>query len=55
MSQCSATLLFRGQAHPGGSSRPYFGPTLKLDFELEMVSFLYTYIFEAILLPKMFL
>ncbi|KAH1257204.1 Fumarylacetoacetase [Glycine max] len=27
----------RGQAHPVGSFTPYFGPSLKLDFELEMV------------------
>ncbi|XVF75241.1 hypothetical protein PTKIN_Ptkin13bG0171600 [Pterospermum kingtungense] len=26
----------RGQGHPTGSSPPYFGPSLKLDFELEM-------------------
>ncbi|RDX68434.1 Fumarylacetoacetase, partial [Mucuna pruriens] len=28
----------RGQAHPTGSSTPYFGPSLKLDFELEMAT-----------------
>lgn len=28
----------RGQAHPGGNPSPYFGPTLKLDFELEMAT-----------------
>ncbi|KAI9085298.1 hypothetical protein K1719_032675 [Acacia pycnantha] len=28
----------RGQGHPAGSSTPYFGPSLKLDFELEMAS-----------------
>ena len=28
----------RGQGHPAGNSPPYFGPSLKLDFELEMVS-----------------
>lgn len=28
----------RGQAHPAGNPSPYFGPTLKLDFELEMAS-----------------
>lgn len=34
-----STLLvsLRGQGHPTGSS-PYFGPSRKLDFELEMVS-----------------
>ncbi|PSS24785.1 Fumarylacetoacetase [Actinidia chinensis var. chinensis] len=26
----------RGQGHPTGNSPPYFGPSLKLDFELEM-------------------
>ncbi|XP_057497953.1 fumarylacetoacetase-like [Actinidia eriantha] len=26
----------RGQSHPTGNSPPYFGPSLKLDFELEM-------------------
>ncbi|TYI79046.1 hypothetical protein E1A91_D06G257900v1 [Gossypium mustelinum] len=26
----------RGQGHPTGNSTPYFGPSLKLDFELEM-------------------
>lgn len=30
----------RGQGHPAGNSPPYFGPSRKLDFELEMVSFL---------------
>uniref|UniRef100_A0A7N0UEC3 Fumarylacetoacetase n=1 Tax=Kalanchoe fedtschenkoi TaxID=63787 RepID=A0A7N0UEC3_KALFE len=29
---------FRGQAHPAGDSPPYFGPTKKLDFELEMAA-----------------
>ncbi|KAJ4835765.1 hypothetical protein Tsubulata_005142 [Turnera subulata] len=28
----------RGQGHPTGSSPPYFGPSLKLDFELEMAA-----------------
>ncbi|KAK8939690.1 hypothetical protein KSP40_PGU019499 [Platanthera guangdongensis] len=28
----------RGQGHPMGSSPPYFGPTKKLDFELEMAA-----------------
>ncbi|KAL5097479.1 hypothetical protein RYX36_001806 [Vicia faba] len=28
----------RGQAHPAGNPSPYFGPTLKLDFELEMAT-----------------
>ncbi|PKU70429.1 fumarylacetoacetase [Dendrobium catenatum] len=28
----------RGQGHPTGSSLPYFGPTKKLDFELEMAA-----------------
>lgn len=28
----------RGQAHPSGNSMPYFGPSLKLDFELEMAT-----------------
>ncbi|XP_054802449.1 fumarylacetoacetase [Prosopis cineraria] len=28
----------RGQGHPIGGSTPYFGPSLKLDFELEMAS-----------------
>ncbi|XP_058080460.1 fumarylacetoacetase isoform X2 [Magnolia sinica] len=28
----------RGQGHPSGKSPPYFGPSLKLDFELEMAS-----------------
>ncbi|TKY72224.1 Fumarylacetoacetase protein [Spatholobus suberectus] len=28
----------RGQAHPTGGSTPYFGPSLKLDFELEMAT-----------------
>ena len=31
-------FLFRGQGAPSGNSPPYFGPSLKLDFELEMVS-----------------
>lgn len=34
--------VFRGQGHPTGNSAPYFGPSQKLDFELEMVSFLLT-------------
>ncbi|GAU29874.1 hypothetical protein TSUD_379640 [Trifolium subterraneum] len=28
----------RGQAHPAGKPSPYFGPSLKLDFELEMAT-----------------
>jgi hypothetical protein len=36
------SLFFRGQGHPTGNSAPYFGPSQKLDFELEMVSFLLT-------------
>lgn len=36
------SLFFRGQGHPTGNSAPYFGPSRKLDFELEMVSFLLT-------------
>ncbi|MBA0811703.1 hypothetical protein Gohar_003576 [Gossypium harknessii] len=28
----------RGQGHPTGNSTPYFGPSLKLDFELEMAT-----------------
>ncbi|KAJ7967776.1 putative fumarylacetoacetase [Quillaja saponaria] len=28
----------RGQGHPTGNSPPYFGPSLKLDFELEMAT-----------------
>ncbi|KAK4760229.1 hypothetical protein SAY87_023360 [Trapa incisa] len=28
----------RGQGHPSGNSPPYFGPTQKLDFELEMAA-----------------
>ncbi|XP_071725146.1 fumarylacetoacetase [Rutidosis leptorrhynchoides] len=28
----------RGQCHPAGDSPPYFGPTKKLDFELEMAA-----------------
>ncbi|WJX22915.1 fumarylacetoacetase [Trifolium repens] len=28
----------RGQAHPAGNPSPYFGPSLKLDFELEMAT-----------------
>ncbi|XP_042481400.1 fumarylacetoacetase [Macadamia integrifolia] len=28
----------RGQGHPVGNSPPYFGPSLKLDFELEMAA-----------------
>ncbi|XP_075663960.1 fumarylacetoacetase [Castanea sativa] len=28
----------RGQGHPAGNSPPYFGPSLKLDFELEMAA-----------------
>jgi fumarylacetoacetase len=28
----------RGQGHPAGKSPPYFGPSLKLDFELEMAA-----------------
>nr|DAD23532.1 TPA_asm: hypothetical protein HUJ06_024995 [Nelumbo nucifera] len=28
----------RGQGHPTGNSPPYFGPSLKLDFELEMAA-----------------
>lgn len=28
----------RGQGHPTGSSQPYFGPSQKLDFELEMAA-----------------
>jgi hypothetical protein len=35
-------VFFRGQSHPIGSSQPSFGPSQKLDFELEMVSFLHT-------------
>jgi hypothetical protein len=33
----------RGQGHPSGNSPPYFGPSRKLDFELEMVSHLAFY------------
>ncbi|KDP37782.1 hypothetical protein JCGZ_06461 [Jatropha curcas] len=28
----------RGQGHPTGNSPPYFGPSMKLDFELEMAA-----------------
>lgn len=28
----------RGQGHPAGNAPPYFGPSLKLDFELEMAA-----------------
>ncbi|KAH7545292.1 fumarylacetoacetase [Ziziphus jujuba] len=28
----------RGQSHPTGNSPPYFGPSLKLDYELEMAA-----------------
>ncbi|GMP52253.1 hypothetical protein CsSME_00018151 [Camellia sinensis var. sinensis] len=28
----------RGQGHPAGNSPPYFGPSRKLDFELEMAA-----------------
>ncbi|KAF3451810.1 hypothetical protein FNV43_RR07906 [Rhamnella rubrinervis] len=28
----------RGQGHPSGNSPPYFGPSLKLDYELEMAA-----------------
>jgi fumarylacetoacetase len=28
----------RGQGHPTGNAPPYFGPSLKLDFELEMAA-----------------
>ncbi|XP_057997681.1 fumarylacetoacetase-like isoform X4 [Hevea brasiliensis] len=28
----------RGQGHPAGNSPPYFGPSMKLDFELEMAA-----------------
>lgn len=35
-------MFVRGQGHPTGNSTPYFGPSRKLDFELEMVSFLLT-------------
>ncbi|KAK4485020.1 hypothetical protein RD792_007628 [Penstemon davidsonii] len=28
----------RGQGHPAGNSQPYFGPSRKLDFELEMAA-----------------
>jgi len=45
-------VLSRGQAHPSGGSKPYFGPSLKLDFELEMVSLLFTHIFCGYLLTK---
>jgi hypothetical protein len=30
-------IVNRGQGHPMGNSTPYFGPCVKLDFELEMV------------------
>lgn len=30
-------FYLRGQGAPTGNSPPYFGPSLKLDFELEMV------------------
>ena len=32
-------LSSRGQGHPQGDSEPYFGPSKKLDFELEMVNY----------------
>ncbi|KAK2633126.1 hypothetical protein EUGRSUZ_L00543 [Eucalyptus grandis] len=36
----SGTNIFRprGQGYPSGDSPPYFGPSLKLDFELEMAA-----------------
>ncbi|THG11735.1 hypothetical protein TEA_003914 [Camellia sinensis var. sinensis] len=36
----SGTDIFRprGQGHPAGNSPPYFGPSRKLDFELEMAA-----------------
>lgn len=37
VSFCTLFVSLRGQGHPIGSS-PYFGPSRKLDFELEMVS-----------------
>lgn len=40
LNHVSFSTLFvslRGQGHPIGNS-PYFGPSRKLDFELEMVS-----------------
>ncbi|KAG4967883.1 hypothetical protein JHK87_033534 [Glycine soja] len=41
----SLYVLSRGQAHPVGSFIPYFGPSLKLDFELEMVEVKHCFIF----------
>ncbi|XP_022714618.1 fumarylacetoacetase-like [Durio zibethinus] len=32
------SVFFEGQGYPTGDSPPYFGPSLKLDFELEMAS-----------------
>lgn len=32
-------VLFRGQDRPVGNSPPYFGPSRKMDFELEMVRY----------------
>lgn len=35
-------FLCRGQDRPKGNSPPYFGPSRKMDFELEMVRVLMT-------------
>lgn len=40
-------MSYRGQGHPTGNSAPYFGPSRKLDFELEMVR---AYVIEVLCL-----
>lgn len=44
----------RGQGYPTGNSPPYFGPSRKLDFELEMVSFCGTQALRALKLEILF-
>lgn len=51
---CLHFYVSRGQGHPSGNSPPYFGPSRKLDFELEMVSHIafYYVICLSLILPK---
>lgn len=48
---CGILFCSRGQGHPTANSLPYFGPSRKLDFELEMVS-LFSFFFPLFLCPK---
>lgn len=48
----SLNVSSRGQGHPTGNSAPYFGPSRKLDFELEMVRMYGMEVLYLLLVPN---